>query len=105
MPFTPTDEQTAALEAFTRGGHLVIQAGAGTGKTSTLGLLATQLPQRCGRYLAFNRSIAQDAATRFPPTVQCRTAHSLAYAALGYRYRERLNSLPAPDGRSAKTSA
>lgn len=92
MNFTPTAEQAAALEAFTSGDHLVIQAGAGTGKTSTLAFLAEQSPTRRGRYLAFNRAIAQDAATRFPSTVQCKTAHSLAYAALGHRYRERLNS-------------
>ncbi|MFC8230633.1 UvrD-helicase domain-containing protein [Streptomyces sp. NPDC057287] len=92
MPFAPTEEQTAALEAFTRGEHLVIQAGAGTGKTSTLALLAEKTPARRGRYLAFNRAIALDAASRFPTTVQCKTAHSMAYAALGHRYRERLGS-------------
>ncbi|WP_069817480.1 UvrD-helicase domain-containing protein [Streptomyces sp. TP-A0874] len=92
MTFTPTAEQAAALEAFTSGGHLAIQAGAGTGKTSTLAFLAQQTPKRRGRYLAFNRAIAQDATTRFPVSVQCKTAHSLAYAALGHRYRDRLNS-------------
>ncbi|MEV0850559.1 UvrD-helicase domain-containing protein [Streptomyces sp. NPDC049954] len=92
MPFVPTEEQAAAIEAFTRGEHLVIQAGAGTGKTSTLALLAEATPARRSRYLAFNRAIALDAASRFPATVQCKTAHSLAYAALGHRYRERLNS-------------
>ncbi|WP_405973274.1 UvrD-helicase domain-containing protein [Streptomyces sp. NBC_00988] len=92
MAFTPTDEQAAARDAFTEGDHLVIQAGAGTGKTSTLAFLAEQTSARRGRYLAFNRSIALDAAARFPATVRCKTAHSLAYAALGYRYRDRLNS-------------
>ncbi|MFJ5016980.1 UvrD-helicase domain-containing protein [Streptomyces griseoluteus] len=92
MPFTPTDEQDAALEAFTKGDHLAIQAGAGTGKTSTLALLAEQAPGRRGRYLAFNRAIALEAAVRFPSTVLCKTAHSLAYAAVGHRFRGRLNS-------------
>ncbi|MFJ5817474.1 UvrD-helicase domain-containing protein [Streptomyces sp. NPDC093108] len=92
MSFSPTDEQAAALEAFSDSDHLVIQAGAGTGKTSTLVFLAEQVPARRGRYLAFNRSIAMDAASRFPSTVQCKTAHSLAYGAVGHRYRERLNS-------------
>jgi AAA domain-containing protein/UvrD-like helicase family protein len=92
MPFTPTDEQAAALEAFQNGGHLAVQAGAGTGKTSTLAFLAGQTPARRGHYLAFNRAIAVDAAARFPATVTCKTAHSLAYAALGFRYRGRLNS-------------
>ncbi|PKV88215.1 UvrD-helicase domain-containing protein [Streptomyces sp. TLI_146] len=92
MSFTPTEEQAAALEAFKGSVHLAIQAGAGTGKTSTLAHLAEQMSQRRGSYLAFNRAIAQDAATRFPASVRCKTAHSLAYAALGHRYRERLNS-------------
>lgn len=99
MSFSPTDEQAAALEAFGKGDHLVIQAGAGTGKTSTLAFLAEQMAARRGRYLAFNRAIALDAATRFPPTVQCKTAHSLAYAAFGHRYRERLNSPRRPGWR------
>ena len=59
MNFTPTAEQAAALEAFRSGRHLALQAGAGTGKTSTLALLAGQNPTRRGRYLAFNRTIAR----------------------------------------------
>jgi superfamily I DNA/RNA helicase len=87
----PTDEQTAAADAFRAGEHLVLQAGAGTGKTTTLALLAHATRSR-GRYLAYNRAIAQDAATRFPATVTCKTAHSLAYAAVGHRYTRRLNA-------------
>lgn len=90
MP-TPTDEQAAAATAFQSGDHLAIQAGAGTGKTTTLALLACATPRR-GRYIAYNRAIATDAANRFPSTVACATAHSLAYAALGHRYRHRLNA-------------
>ncbi|MFD9770736.1 UvrD-helicase domain-containing protein [[Kitasatospora] papulosa] len=99
MPFTPTDEQAGALEAFKGGGHLAIQAGAGTGKTSTLAFLAKQMPLRRGCYVAFNRAIAMDAAARFPSAVTCKTAHSLAYAALGHRYRSRLNSPRRPGWR------
>ncbi|MHA4816117.1 UvrD-helicase domain-containing protein [Streptomyces aculeolatus] len=90
--FAPTDEQAAAVDAFREGEHLVVQAGAGTGKTSTLALMAEQAGSRRGRYLAFNRAIATEAASRFPTSVQCKTAHSLAYAAVGHRYRTRLNS-------------
>ena len=89
MP-TPTDEQVRAADTFRAGDHLVLQAGAGTGKTTTLAMLATGT-QRRGRYLAFNKDIAHDAATRFPRTVTCKTAHATAYAALGYRYGSRLN--------------
>ncbi|MFJ5042198.1 UvrD-helicase domain-containing protein [Streptomyces parvulus] len=99
MSFTPTDEQSAALEAFTSGDPLAIQAGAGTGKTSTLAFLAEQMSRRRGRYIAFNRAIAVDAAARFPGNVQCKTAHSLAYAAVGHRFRVRLNSPRRPGWR------
>ncbi|MET8697175.1 UvrD-helicase domain-containing protein [Streptomyces bauhiniae] len=87
----PTDEQAAAADAFRAGEHLALQAGAGTGKTTTLALLA-QCVKRRGRYLAYNRAVAQDAAVRFPRTVQCKTTHSLAYAAVGHRYSRRLNT-------------
>ncbi|MGY4929400.1 UvrD-helicase domain-containing protein [Streptomyces sp. 900105755] len=87
----PTDEQAAAADAFHAGKHLALQAGAGTGKTTTLALLARTTSRR-GRYLAFNRAIAQDAGARFPATVQCKTAHALAYAAVGHRYTCRLNA-------------
>jgi superfamily I DNA/RNA helicase len=86
-----THEQTAAADAFRNGDHLSLQAGAGTGKTSTLNLLARTTSRR-GRYLAYNRAIAQDAATHFPAHVRCKTAHALAYAALGHRYARRLNA-------------
>ncbi|MDH6703036.1 UvrD-helicase domain-containing protein [Streptomyces sp. MAA16] len=87
----PTDEQAAAADAFQAGDHLALQAGAGTGKTTTLALLA-HATRRRGRYLAFNRPVAQAAGARFPNTVQCRTAHALAYGAVGHRYTRRLNA-------------
>ncbi|MFE6383832.1 UvrD-helicase domain-containing protein [Streptomyces roseolus] len=89
--FTPTDEQAQAVDHFTAGHHMALQAGAGTGKTSTLDLLARSTRRR-GRYFAYNRAIAQEAAARFPPNVTCRTAHSLAYAAIGHRYTRRLGA-------------
>ncbi|MGI5453578.1 UvrD-helicase domain-containing protein [Streptomyces sp. CA-249302] len=87
---TPTDEQVHAVDAFRAGHHLALQAGAGTGKTTTLEMLAASTERR-GRYVAFNKDIASHAATRFPRTVTCRTAHATAYAALGHRYAGRLN--------------
>ncbi|MEU0107606.1 UvrD-helicase domain-containing protein [Streptomyces sp. NPDC006251] len=88
---SPTPEQVHAADTFRAGRHLALQAGAGTGKTSTLCLLASGTSRR-GRYLAFNKDIARDAAARFPATVQCRTAHATAFAALGHQYAHRLNS-------------
>ncbi|KUN54909.1 DNA helicase [Streptomyces canus] len=97
----PTPEQVHAADTFRAGRHLALQAGAGTGKTSTLCLLASNTSRR-GRYLAFNKDIARDAATRFPATVQCRTAHATAFAALGHRYAHRLNSPRQPAWRTGQ---
>lgn len=69
----------------------MIQAGAGTGKTTTLAILARST-RRPGRYLAFNKAIAQDATRRFPAHVTCSTAHSLAYAAIGHRFQRRMSA-------------
>ena len=94
-----TGEQEAAVEAFLSRQHLALQAGAGTGKTTTLTLLA-EADRRRGRYLSFNKSIATDAAQKFPPNVACRTAHSLAYEAVGHRYDQRLRAPRKPAWRA-----
>ncbi|SOD91549.1 UvrD-helicase domain-containing protein [Streptomyces sp. Ag109_G2-15] len=98
----PTDEQTAAADAFHAGEHLAVQAGAGTGKTTMLALLA-HATRRRGHCLAYNRAIAQDAAARFPRTVQCKTTHALAYAAVGHRYTPRLNAPRRPAWQTGQT--
>lgn len=95
---TPTPEQQAIIDACVSGDNAVITAGAGTGKTSTLRMAATLMRGR-GLYLAFNRTIAGDARKAFPKTVQCSTAHSLAFRAVGHAYKPRLDGprLPARD--------
>lgn len=90
--FNPTAEQTAAVEAAKTGENLVITACAGSGKTSTLRLIADALAPKKGVYIAYNKAIATDAAASFPSNVTCRTAHSFAYRAVGHRYRSRLNA-------------
>ena len=88
----PTPEQQAAIEAFADGGTIVLEAGAGTGKTTTLKLLAAKRPSERGIYLAYNRAIAESAKKTFPKNVSCSTAHSLAYRAVGYQYKSRLDA-------------
>lgn len=85
----PTPEQEAAVAAFRRGDNLVLQAGAGTGKTTTLTMLG-KASRWQGRYLAFNKSIATEAARKFGGNVRCATAHSLAFKTVGHRFLERL---------------
>lgn len=90
--FTPTPEQQAALALYLTGDDLVIEAGAGTGKTSTLILLAEATPDRKVQYVAFNKSIVVEAGTKMPGNVNCSTAHSLAFRAIGFRYKNRLRA-------------
>src|SRR5512144_3279095 len=78
----PTDEQQLILDrlgASPDPGRLI--AFAGTGKTTTLRLLA-ELRRGRGLYLAFNKAIQQEAARTFPRQVHCSTAHALAWRAL-----------------------
>jgi hypothetical protein len=89
---TPTPEQQAIIDAYLAQRNLVIEAGAGTGKTSTLRLLATAALARRGIYVAYNRAIAEDAKRSFPPNVACATAHSLAFRAVGRSFAHRLRA-------------
>lgn len=88
---TPTDEQTAIVDGFFTGSNLIIEAGAGTGKTSTLKMLAGEAGRRRGVYIAYNKAIQVDAQASFPSTVMCKTAHGLAYGAVGRQFSSRLN--------------
>src|ERR1700757_858828 len=85
-PFQPIPEQQHALELFLKGGSLRIDAYAGTGKTTTLQLLAKNSKQR-GLYLAFNRTIAREAKQRCPRGVLCATSHSIAFRGIRIYYR------------------
>lgn len=91
MTFTPTDEQAACVDLFGQGQTMAIEAGAGTGKTATLLLLAESTQAR-GQYVAFNRAIVNEASAKFPDNVGARTMHSVAMGQTGQRFRHRLNS-------------
>jgi hypothetical protein len=84
--FQPTAEQQNCLDLFATGENLVIEAGAGTGKSSTLRLLAEARPDLRFLYCAFNKAIVTDAKASMPRNVECRTAHSLAYGFVAGQY-------------------
>jgi superfamily I DNA/RNA helicase len=100
--FTPTPEQAIIRDAFTAGESVTIVAAAGSGKTTSLQMLAEADRNRRGLYVAYNRAIADDAKTSFPASTLCATAHSLAYRAIGHRYRGRLNSPRVPAAQAAR---
>lgn len=92
MSFAPTAEQAAIVTAAVTGKNLVIQAGAGTGKTSTLGLISETLGDKRCVYIAFNKAIATEAGAKMGRNVKASTAHSLAFQAVGKVYAHRLRS-------------
>jgi F-box protein 18 (helicase) len=69
---------------------LKVIAFAGTGKTTTLLEYAKCRPNNSFLYVAFNKSIQTEAEKKFPINVICKTSHSLAYKAIGYRYKNKL---------------
>jgi hypothetical protein len=87
----PTEEQAAAIEAFATGGQVILEAGAGSGKTTTLKMLAAEKPRERGIYFAFNKAVAVEAKASFPRNVQCATAHSFAFRSVGRQFVHRLN--------------
>jgi len=88
-----TDEQTAILRTELKANQcLLINAYAGTGKTTTLELLANALPDKRILYICFNRETAGQAKGRFPRNTECRTIHSLAFAQSGAAYRHKLGT-------------
>lgn len=78
MTFTPTTEQLNIVEAALTGQNLAISAFAGAAKTTSCQLIAKAV-RKPSLYIAFNKSIATEASEKFPPHVECRTLHSLAY--------------------------
>lgn len=90
--FAPTDEQQLILEAVGRAGDVSVQALAGTGKTTTLCLIAEKVKPKRGHYVAFNKAIVNEARSKFPSNITCVTAHGLAFRGLGHHYKSRLDS-------------
>lgn len=86
----PTPQQAEAVDRFLAGGSLKIEAGAGTGKTSTLRFLAEAARPRHGQYVAFNKAIVEDAGATMPGNVNCATANSLAFREVGRPFAPRL---------------
>lgn len=78
---TLTDEQTDILDIIQKPETelLKVSAIAGAGKTATLVELSNLFRGKC-LYLAYNKAIATEAASKFGKHVQCKTTHSLAYA-------------------------
>lgn len=92
--YRPTEEQLEVIEGHIDG-QLQVNAFAGTGKTATLREFARRRSQESTLYLAFNKAMADEAREKFSglPKVQCMTVHSLAFRAVGYKFKHRLGNI------------
>mgnify|MGYP001193418765 CR=1 FL=1 len=77
MDLQPTQEQQSVLDAPER--LIKINARAGTGKTSTLLMLAKKYAKARILYLVYNKKAQTEARSTFPGNVTVHTVHSLAY--------------------------
>ena len=69
----------AAVKSSTR--PIVVEATAGSGKTSTITAICERLrPRRC-LVVAFNKAVAETLTTRLPPNAKARSLHSFGLAA------------------------
>ena len=81
--FKLTDEQKDIIEGFATGNNVIVQALAGTGKTSTLvslGEVLSSFPKyrnKAGVYLAFNRANAIEAKGKFSDNISAQTIHAM----------------------------
>lgn len=87
---TPTPEQQAVIDW--QGKQLVVNAFAGTGKTSTLVKYAQAHPELSMLYVAFNRSVREEAEQKFPRNVVCKTSHQLAWVNHGRHFKDRIRA-------------
>ena len=81
--YPPTTEQRRIISAIMTGKSVIVRALAGTGKTSTLKLAAKRLlneqPDKKIVYVAFNKTVQEEANTKMPANVEARTADSIAF--------------------------
>lgn len=100
MDFEPTAEQQKAIDLFRKGGHLAIQAGAGTGKSATLKLIAHRYRDKRVAYTAFNKAIVKSMERSMAEAgyrhVRVRTMHGFAFDAVGKLYGHRKSFRMAP---------
>jgi superfamily I DNA/RNA helicase len=91
----PTDEQQRILNATGR--VLLINARAGTGKTTTLQMIAAAHSDLKILYLVFNRKAKEEADAKFPGNVEVRTVHSLAFIGNIARWKDQVGAFTIAD--------
>jgi len=78
-----TQEQKAIFDGIANTNHhIIVNAGAGTGKTTTIVESANMIGNEKAGFLAFNKPIATELAKRLPEGVEAKTFHAFGFAAI-----------------------
>ena len=102
-PYPPTAQQQDIINTVmdNEDSDVVVRAAAGAGKTSTLLALARRIqkyaPDKRIIYIAFNRSVADEARSKMPGNVEVRTADSISYNWVKTNMPELMKKSSAPD--------
>lgn len=87
MMIKPTAQQQEIIDVVSSGKDVVIEALAGTGKSTTLRVIAEALPDKKFRYVVFNKSQEIEAKKKMPKNVEPRTGNSLSWEFLASVYK------------------
>ncbi len=92
--FNATAEQTVIIKEIVSGqSDVVVEAGPGSGKTTTIVEAMKKLPRDSKvLYLCFNKKIADEAQTKVPLNVEVCTLNSLGYKVLRSFLRAKMNA-------------
>lgn len=93
LKLKPTEEQEEIIRAMPTARLIKVNAFAGTGKTSTLQLLAARSPHLRFLYLVYNKSMQIAASRVLGTNVKVSTAHALAYKYVAKHTNLRLEHL------------
>jgi F-box protein 18 (helicase) len=93
MKYNRTIEQSNIVSCLDE--NIVVNAFAGTGKTSTLIDYTKTNNEETYLYLAFNKSVQENASKKFNSHVRCSTSHSLAYRDIGFKFKDKLGQTKA----------
>lgn len=91
MSFKPSKYQVKVFEHIKNGeDSLIIRAVAGSGKTTTLVNALSHSKNRKTIFIAFNKNIQRELSVRVPKGVDCKTCHSVGFAALRNHFGKRI---------------
>lgn len=93
MTITPSAQQQAIIDAIQTGKDIAVLAYAGTGKSTTLRMIAEAYPDTKFLYVVYNKSQQTEASRKMPTNVEVRTGDSLAWHFVDALYQRAGRSL------------